>query len=441
MMSFVVRGRSAAPTAGAVPAQPWWERTLLALELGADHASAESGSGLGGQRSRRDWAVDLALFAYAAIAAGATATNDRLQVGHTMLVVNVALAIPACLSIWVRRSHPVGTGWLVVGLSAVSSSAVHACIVAVFSAAIHARPRRAVQIAAGAIGATAMVCAIYTGSHGDAIFNGDFFTAWSATTVAALCLGSFVRVRRELVHRLRSEQQLQIHEAQLSERARIAREMHDVLAHRISLLSVHAGALEFNQNASPEEVARGLSVIRSSARAAQEELREVVGVLRSGGAEDAVPPPQPTIEDLGRLIEESRAAGMDITVAEMVPDPQRSTLAGRTIYRVVQEALTNARKHAPGQPVSVSIVGDPGAPVEVEVVNRPAIDRADERGSGARHDHVSSGAGLVGLAERLSLAGGTVEHHRLADGGFRLIARIPWSPETPGRISRSDAVR
>jgi signal transduction histidine kinase len=441
MISFALGGQSAATAAAAVAVQPWWERMLLAIELGVEQGSADSGDGRGAQRSARDWIVDLALFAYAVFAAGATATNSRLQVGHTMLLVDAVLAVPACLSVWVRRRYPGSVGWLAVGLSAVSSSAVHACVVAVFSAAIHARPRQAVKIAAGAIAATALDCTIYTGSHGHAAFNGGFFAAWSATTVAALCLGSFVRVRRELVHRLQSEQQLQIHEAQLAERARIAREMHDVLAHRISLLSVHAGALEFNRDASPEEVARGLGVIRSSARAAQEELREVIGVLRSESVEDPVQPPQPTIEDLEQLIEESRGAGMTVTLAEPLPEPRLSTLAGRTVYRLVQEALTNARKHAPTQPVSVSVVGEPGATLEVEVVNRPAVDRADERSSGKRPDHVSSGTGLIGLAERVSLAGGTVEHQRLTGGGFRLIARIPWSVVTPGRTIDHDVVR
>jgi len=381
---------------GAVAVQPWWERTLLALELG------------GGGR-RRDRLVDLALFLYAAFAAGSIATNRQLHAGDTMQMVNVALAVPACLAIWVRRRHPVGVGWLAVGLSAFSSSAVHAGMVAVFSAAIHARPRRAVEIVAGAIVATAVDCAIYTGEKA---FNDGFFTAWSAITVAAFCLGSFVRVRRELRHR-------EIHEAQLAERTRIAREMHDVLAHRISLLSVHAGALEFNRGASPEEVARGLGVIRSNARAAQEELRDVIGVLRSESPDDPVQPPQPTLADLGRLIEESRAAGMDVTLVSPLPRPPLSTLAGRTVYRVVQEALTNARKHAPGQPVSVSIAGEPGGTLEVEVVNRPSADRPP--------DHAGSGAGLIGLAERLALAGGTLEHARLADGGFRLVARLPWT--------------
>src|SRR5215831_8013193 len=161
MISFASRGR------------PWWERMLLAAELGTAHES--TGDGRGARRSARDWIVDLALFAYAVLAAGATATNGRLQVGHTMLLVDVVLAVPACLSLWVRRRYPVGVGWLAVGLSAVSVSAVHACVVAVFSAAIHARPRQAAAIAAGAIAATAVDCAIYTGSHGHAAFNSSFF--------------------------------------------------------------------------------------------------------------------------------------------------------------------------------------------------------------------------------------------------------------------------
>src|SRR4029079_4995764 len=111
--------------------------------------------------------------------------------------------------------------------------------------------------------------------------DAGFFAVWSAYAIVALALGSFVRVRRELVDRLHAEQQLRVRDARLTERARIAREMHDVLAHRISLLSVHAGALEVSPDASPEEVAKAAGVIRTSARAAQQDLREVLGILRA----------------------------------------------------------------------------------------------------------------------------------------------------------------
>ena len=114
-----------------------------------------------------------------------------------------------------------------------------------------------------------------------------------ALTAVAVGYGLFVRARRELVlslhergRRLQDEQDLRVREARHAERTRIAREMHDVLAHRISLLSVHAGALEFNPSATPEETAQAAGIIRMSARAAQEELREVIGILRDDEADD-----------------------------------------------------------------------------------------------------------------------------------------------------------
>jgi hypothetical protein len=281
------------------PSGSWWERWLLELELG--HLGATPGgasSDAPRPRAARDWVVDGVLFAYALIAAASTAVNDRLEGPAGMLVLNCMCGGVASASLWARKRHPLGVAWLAVALSAVGSAAVHAADVAIFSAAVHARPRRAVQATIAAIAATAIDCAIYTGHHGHDAFSGSFFAFWTANAVAALAFGSFIRVRRELVvslqdraRRLRSEQRLRVREAHLAERTRIAREMHDVLAHRISLLSVHAGALEFNPDPSREELVQGLSVIRTSARAAQEELREVLGVLRTDPGREAVDPP------------------------------------------------------------------------------------------------------------------------------------------------------
>jgi signal transduction histidine kinase len=394
-------------------ALPRLERLLLAAELGAGVV--------------RDRLVDLALFAFAALAAAATAVNGRDQVSTAVFAINLALAVPACLSLWLRRRHPVGVAWLAACLAAISSASVHAAQVATFSVAIHAQPRRALQATALVIAATAVECTIYTPAGTS--FNWDFFTHWTANTVAAFALGSFVRVRRQLVvslhdhsRRLESEQRLRIRDARLTERARIAREMHDVLAHRISLLSVHAGALEVRPDASPDQIARAAGVIRVSARAAQEELREVLGVLRTDPEAETSQPPQPTFADLADLIEESRRAGMDVTLDDRLADRPPAPLTGRTVYRVVQEALTNARKHAPGQLVSISLAGDPGTDVQVEVVNRPPVGGGVDQPFG----HVGSGTGLVGLAERLVLAKGTLEQQPLPGGGFRLSARIPW---------------
>src|SRR5437763_1743346 len=136
--------------------------------------------------------------------------------------------------------------------------------------------------------------------------------------------------------------------------------MHDVLAHRLSLLSVHAGALEFHPDAAAEEVAEAAGVIRQSAKTALEELRSVIGVLREDSGESLTQAPQPTLADLAALVEESRGAGMRITARIELGDAAPPAAVGRTAYRIAQEGLTNARKHAPGAAVTLT---DPPAGV------------------------------------------------------------------------------
>ena len=350
-----------------------WERLLLAVDGTLDVAE----DGRSRPRSTRDWIVDLAMFGFAVLAAVSILINWQGAIDPTLIAIDAALAVPACLSLWLRRRYPAAVAWLAVMLSTVSDAAVHASQVAVFSAAIHARPRQAVQVTIAAVAATAVDCAIYARASGRAGFDWDLFVSWAALSVAAFAFGSFIRVRRQLVRGLRSEQELRVRDARLTERARIAREMHDVLAHRISLLSVHAGALEVSPDAPRDEIVQAASVIRTSARAAQEDLREVLGILRDDPDGETAQPPQPTIADVGHLIEQNRQAGMDITMVDQLPDQPVPALAGRTVYRVLQEALTNARKHAFGQPVSISLAGEAGAFVEIEVTNRPAPWRAD----------------------------------------------------------------
>jgi signal transduction histidine kinase len=299
---------------------------------------------------------------------------------------------------------------------------------------VHSPPRRTLQLAllGAAAGVTASI--LYSEHHRVA----GPLAFWLVAVVAAVCFGSFLRARRELLLSLRErarraedEQQLRVREARLAERSRIAREMHDVLAHRISLLSVHAGALEFNPDASSEEIARAAGVIRVSARAAQEELREVIGVLRTEVALNDVQPPQPTIADLPRLIEESRSAGMELSSSNALEQQALSPILGRTVYRVIQEALTNARKHALGQVVAIVIDGSRTAGVLIEVVNRPRVGEAaiDPQAGGVTYDgeHVGSGMGLVGLTERVTLVGGELITEAVSGGGFRLLATMPWT--------------
>jgi signal transduction histidine kinase len=238
--------------------------------------------------------------------------------------------------------------------------------------------------------------------------------------------GMWLRARRELVasltdraQRAEAEQQLRIERAQHAERERIAREMHDVLAHRLSLLSLHAGALEFRPDIPREDVVRAAGVIRSNAHQALEELRSVIGVLRE--AEGAAPePPQPTLADVPDLVRESCDAGALVNatygVADLAAVPPS---VGRHAYRIVQEGLTNARKHAPRCAVALLVDGEPGDQLRVELRNSFPIGEAPTEIPGAS-------AGLVGLGERVALAGGALSHGPTPEGDYRLAAELPW---------------
>jgi signal transduction histidine kinase len=229
---------------------------------------------------------------------------------------------------------------------------------------------------------------------------------------------------RERAERAEAEQGRRVAEARAAERAAIAREMHDVLAHRLSLLATYAGALEYRPDAPPQRLSEAAGVIRSSAHQALDELRDVIALLNDDPAEDEPDRPVPALADLPGLVAETRAVGTPVqvrddrhlTVADATALPGRT---GRTAYRVLQEALTNARKHAPGQPVSIALDGTPGARLVIEVRNAlprepvavPAIPGA--------------GRGLVGLTERVRLAGGQLDH-ATGPGEFRLHAWLPW---------------
>ncbi|MEO3788201.1 histidine kinase [Actinocorallia sp. B10E7] len=237
--------------------------------------------------------------------------------------------------------------------------------------------------------------------------------------------GALTRVRRALIDSLReralraeAEQGRRVAEARMAERTRIAREMHDVLAHRLSLLATYAGALEYRPDAPPEQLSRAAGVVRESVHQALDELRDVIGLLRD--EEGDAQRPQPVLTDLPRLLDEARDAGEPVRLRNEVADPSAlPPSAGRTAYRVVQEGLTNARKHAAGLPVQVVVAGGPGDRLDIDIRNPLPEDGA------AGPSVPGTGTGLVGLTERVRLAGGSLDHH--ATGGeFRLHAWLPW---------------
>lgn len=234
--------------------------------------------------------------------------------------------------------------------------------------------------------------------------------------------GLWIRARREVVaglqeraERLEREQAARTEQAREQERARIAREMHDVVAHRVSLMVLHAGALEVS--APDERTAEAAGVIRSTGREALANLRDVLGVLRSPYAvgDSALSPP-PVLVDLERLLDDSRAAGIPIERTDEGSPRRLPVIVEQTAYRVVQEALTNVHKHAGDSPTEVAIRYLPGT-LEVEVRNHPPGKPVDAL--------PASGFGLVGLRERVELLGGELEAGPQPDGGFLVLARLP----------------
>ena len=363
-------------------------------------------------RARRDRIVDAVMY-LVAFAIGFATLADTWELHPPWLrPIAIVFGIAGVVSLHWRRSHPAAVGIFASAVSIVIVTS-GANFVALFNAAIRARGRDLAAVA----GLTFVSCftnpLLYRGTQSLELELG----AGLGFAGAALGWGLFVRARRQLLRSLREQADRATEEAREAERRRIAREMHDVLAHRLSLLSVHAGALEFNSDAPADEVAEAAAVIRESARAALEDLRGVIGILREDTGESLTQPPQPTLADLAALIEESRAAGMRITTQIELGDTAPPAATGRTAYRVAQEGLTNARKHAPGAAVTLTVSAlDGDLRVEVRSLAPVAVAAVPLPGAGT---------GLIGLAERVTLAGGELEHGVDPDGAFVLRARLP----------------
>ncbi len=241
-------------------------------------------------------------------------------------------------------------------------------------------------------------------------------------SLVPVALGRAVAMRAELAKRLREltesrarEHELAARQVLATERARLGREMHDVVAHQVSLISLQAGALRVS-SADPA-VREAADAIRTLSVRTLEELRHMVGLLKAAGGGGELTP-QPLLSDLPRLIDESGLdidADIEVTACGTCPDAVE-----RAAFRIVQEALTNVRKHAPGAKVWVSL-RDQGHQLFVEVRNGPASDGAEPLGL------PSGGHGLVGLHERVHLLGGSIATTPRADGGFLVSAILPTS--------------
>ncbi|WP_243792939.1 sensor histidine kinase [Saccharopolyspora gloriosae] len=234
-----------------------------------------------------------------------------------------------------------------------------------------------------------------------------------------LLLGLWLYSRKDLLRSLREravqaerERDLLAERAVTAERRRIAREMHDVVAHRVSVISLQAGALTMTAtDQRTEEVAE---IIRESSSTALTELREMLRALRDDAENPGGDHAAPALDGVRELVADSVAAGANITLDMPAELPAAPMAVGRAAYRVMQEALTNAGKHAPGSPVRASVLADDGLVVEV----------TNQRGTGTTNVE-GSGYGLIGMRERVTLAGGTLQVGRTEDDGYRVRAAFP----------------
>ncbi|MFF4753691.1 sensor histidine kinase [Streptomyces sp. NPDC002514] len=347
------------------------------------------------------------------VAAADVAVN--LWDAHTPVTTELVAAL-ACAVLVVRRRLPLAVFLLTLPAS-LMLGIVFAPFAALFTLAERSRNRYLLAVCALLFAAASAAPWPLDGSEWDGrAWTTVYFCYTLATAAAPVLLGQLVQARRDLGRRLAEIEEAREHERLLHaqavlarERAQLAREMHDVVSHQVSLIAVQAGAL---QVAAKEPAAQdGARTIRSLSVDTLNELRHMVTLLRASGGHATELTPQPTLADLHRLVASS---GIETELTGELP-PDVSTPAQRAVYRTVQEALTNVRKHAPGATATVRLWHAPDA-YGVTVTNTPPT-RPSLSLPGSRH-------GLIGLRERAELLDGTLESARTPQGGYEVCLRI-----------------
>ncbi|MEE1618080.1 sensor histidine kinase [Brachybacterium sp. J153] len=374
-----------------------------------------------GAPERRRWQEVLLLVAVLA----ETVISALLAGSWVGLLQSAAIGVGGVALLW-RHRH---WRWLLPVLLVLNAFAWSVVLLVVVPYCYATRsPRRLPTFLVAVLAALSGLAPLSWTELGDDQLVGATGAALTVLIVAAsAATGMYTATRRMLLAQLRqraeqaeSGQAVAQDQARRAERTRIAREMHDIVAHKISLVALQAGALEVNPSLDREQVQQSAALIRETATTALSELREVLGVLRGDG-EEAPLAPQPTWEDVRRLVVTSQEAGISVDLFDFIDDPVPDALA-RTVYRVVQEGLTNIHKHALHTRARVALIGEPGTDMVVEISN--VLPK------GFTTDLPGARMGLSGIETRVTHAGGTITSGPTDDGRFEVKAVIPW-PTAP----------
>ncbi|MFE1324502.1 sensor histidine kinase [Streptomyces sp. NPDC058735] len=427
---------------------------------GEDHVTARGGPWWWARR--RSAVLDVSLAVVSALECGLEGIPFARDAGVPVSA-GVVFGLLAGAVLLVRRQWPIAVVLVSIAITPAQMGFLMG-VVGLYTLAASELPRRIIASLAGmSLVGTLIVTFVKTRqdmSRGD-LGIGDWFVPFAAVTMSLgftappVLLGLYVGARRRLMESLREradslERELQLLAERAEERAewarneertRIAREMHDVVAHRVSLMVVHAAALQAVARKDPEKAVRNAALVGDMGRQALTELREMLGVLRSGGGrrESAVAVPLaavgaaaaaaasraagdegPCLAEIEELVGQSAAAGMVVDLSVEGEVRSYAPLVEQTAYRVVQEALTNVHKHAAGAKTYVRLAHRVSE-IAVQVENEPPLEAA----SSARLP--SGGNGLVGMKERVSALGGVFVSGPTDAGGFRVSAVIPAS--------------
>lgn len=303
-----------------------------------------------------------------------------------------------------------------------------ATLVAAWTVARHRRPQ------AGLIaGVAAAAALLLTALLAQPLFLVSTDVVMVSVVLIATAIGVLLNMRGDLAARRVRERHARINEEVVAERLRIARELHDVLTHRLTLVNAQASVAEYLLHSDPAAASKALNDISVNTRQALDELRATVGLLRSEGEQDAsgdeaeARRPTPGLDQIAGLVEGYRAAGMRVSLTVLGPSQPLVSGGGLAAYRIVEESLTNVTKHAPGARAVVTLEWLDGK-LDVSILNGRVAPSRPHHASAELHAGV--GHGIIGMRERAESCGGTLSAHAVQDGGFIVVASIPTAAQT-----------